>query len=703
MTPMLKNEIIKLITNKVFIFCVVAALTLNLAILYVKEEKTRVGISVTASEYSALVNRLDGMGSDEKLSYLQKKMELVAAAMRDLSNDFEDTTPDYSGDAEPVEFTRNVFAERALLMEVTEEVEGAEGYQTMVATVLKNTDRSLKKAEEGSYDYQRLMNIKTKYERLMDVSPVMVPQRAASLVFDNRVTDILMIIAILCMSIVLISFERENRIIALPKITKNGRSIHGAVKLATVIIVGTVFSVIVTVENLLLSAAMYGGMDLSAPVQGVLFLRHCTFKISLGQYLLLFIGMKSLFWIMCGTFFFLLCAAIRRSSMVYIIAFSVTAVLLTGFQRIEYTSHLVMLKYFNPVAFGMVKELTERLVYVNLWGNAVSWFTLALMLEGILIVLMGAGAVAVYANIPEKEIRRASRTLFPRLDGYHTGIFAHEMYKIFIAGRTVLIVAAGAFLAWILFVKVETNPMDSKGAYYKMYCSEFAGEYTEETEKTIMAYRLGAERALEQPNLSEAAMRSINDNIEVLDELLAHGEYLMSKGGGLLFWDEGYQKITGGDYDTNEHDKMLLIVFSLFIILSFCMIMAIDCKGMEYRIVRCSVGGKKHFVSNKVIVGGLVIIAMWCAYFLPEIIGIIRVYGTEYMGTSAADMEFLKWVPGFVTIGAYVALRNVALLIAGFAVMALCYAVTYRQRNYVVSVLICSFVVIVPQAVALIV
>ena len=187
---MLKNELVKLITNKTLIIVLAVFILLQSGLLFWQEYKDSESDYFDNASYNALIEDVSSYTHEQALEYVSAKLEYVKLIQRVISASYG--TDDLSGLFEGIDtdaiieeyengeyliYTDNIYSEIKVLETVYEELECVVSYEDSVKAVLKNTDRYIngKKVDKSSFEYIRAVKTRDKYIRLERITPSFYP------------------------------------------------------------------------------------------------------------------------------------------------------------------------------------------------------------------------------------------------------------------------------------------------------------------------------------------------------------------------------------------------------------------------------------------------------------------------------------------------------------------------------------------------
>lgn len=687
---MLRNEIIKIFSKKSLVILIVIALFINGGYIYWGEIKTDEFSQITYKEYAKLNEDIKEKTDIEKQSYIREQIDTLKKI-----NDFivyldvPELYEDYFTAEELVELERlyesgkyikyasNISDEIALYEEVLAEVTQTINYEQVLKQVMKNSKKILRKTEEGTFEYNRAKDAIEKYSGLEDIKPYHNESRGINLFLDNITTDFLIVICIMFCVVIAITYERENNLIILSKTTVNGRVKHGAIKVAALLIVGMFIVVLMYGETFVLGDLLYGVGDLSRPIQSVLGYSLCSLNVSVGIYILLYILIKYIFYIMCVALFFFLCTIFRKAIAVYISAGMIIAGLIWGYNSISDSSYLIKLKLFNPISFGRTSEVLSRLQYIDINERACNRLWVYIICMVILSTVLFSFGVYRYAVSNEKEASRYGFIDLSKRKRCHTNVFFHELYKTYVSYRVALIHIIGLIIASAVFVPVGEFKGKTEDYRYNLYTKEIEGKYTEETRAYIDSQIDFLDKKLEEyeGDKSDREYLSLKLSRSIVDQVDKYSLYLSQKEDSYFINNDGYLLLTNGTELTRDKNIILAMVALVLVILCHTASLSADFLHKEERLIHSTLNGRRKYYLYKFIIGIISVTIIYSTIYLPQLISVLKEYGTEFIGAPAYSLEHLSDVPDYISIGAYIiikyVLRYVVLLLSYFAVLYL--------------------------------
>ncbi len=550
-------------------------------------------------------------------------------------------------------------------------------------------------AQKDTFEYRNLENTYYAYEDVKNVTYSFYKGRGAAWFLDGGITDILIIVGIFCLVAVSISLERDKNFLILLKTTYNGKS-KLAINKLLVMIAGCVSLVILFFgENAVITEAVYGFGSLKRPIQSVPGMEYCPILVSLGQYILIFIAQKLLFYIMCGAFFSLLCFIFRKSIWVYLTTAVLTGCLILLNNRISFTSKLSDLKILNPLYYFNVTNIYSKYKGIKIANIPVSVVLTVNILT--LIIIVGCFTTGIIIFSKQKNVNK-ERMIVAFKSGYkkqHTNAFLHECYKVFISKHLALILILAGVVIGFKYEPIHETIDGEAGYYYKYYMEKYEGKYSDNTMKEIEEEIQKLETSVETET-DESIIYASYMSIQALELIYEHGEYLEDKNNSWFLYDRGYNILIGGSISGFSVASGNAAVFAVLTILCITVILSVDYENGEICLINTTVVGKGRYLIYKLIIGGLISLYLWGISFLPELINTLSVYKTPAADAPAYSIEFLSEVPAWISIKGYIIMLYLFRLLCAFGIMLFIYAIVQKFRSYIISTCLATGAILIP-------
>ena len=657
----LKNEICKLFTRRT-VPVLLLLIALNLLIqLY--SFKTPGEDFYTPAEYSALYREVSAADATSVPALLQEKQNNAAS-----------------------------FGEGYLCRRVSEETAAILAYSDYLASIDEKTAEIAimqRFLQDDGYSLANAEKTSEVYRKLVGTAPVVQDPMPVLNITDNDFTDYLAIIMIFILALSLVFYEKNEDQLSLLRTTACGRRKLMAAKVATMFVAVTAVAAALYASNALMSRCFFGDFGLGNPLQSLFRYRTSPFGITIGCYLLLWFLAKILTCFLLGTFFMLMCAAFNN--IIFVFVASAVTVLAENllYAKIAGTDSLAFLKYMN-ITYGIkTGGMFSDYVNMNLFGSPVNTFVLYWILWAAVTAVAVFFVVNYLESTHETKASPAGRRSLLRGIESHTSVFLHELYKMLIPGRCliVLVIAVGFTTWWNPAAKISFDSL--REVYYKDYMDRFYGPLDAATREKIDAEQ---ERF---DSLVGAQYGDEQDRQDAFADVTAHVEYLETVDGGWMFFDKGYAILTDGENYWNR-DTMQAFVYVILLVAMTFGIFGLDHRYRETRILRSTYRGRGALSRVKFILGVSCALIAFALVYVVRTVNVLRAYGTAGIDAPAASMEHLSRVPQSISVLGYLALILLMRLLGGLLVVVAISLLFRRLGNGIFVIIACVVLFLLP-------
>ncbi len=674
---MIKNEFIKLVTNKVFGIFLVLMLLGNAAYLYWSMVLHTNIQTAAPEEYNRLAEELSVLDDKEKQQLISQRLEHLTDRMEE-------------------EWTSIAFiAEINLYKELSEDLEEVISYQETTAAILSNADRQMERAQEDSYTYRLCRKTKQAYSKLLAVSPAFYPKRGLEYLLGNRVMDCCVLFFLLIAVCMITMAERQKQLSILARTTVYGQKRHNYVKAAVLGLVCVFAALLFSLESFFIIHWIYPFQSLSVPVQSVY--AYCPLKVSIFTFLVICLLLKIMFYLSCVSIFSLIGYLCRRTVAAFMIILSLLGAFAVLYVSIPSTSYLAFINRLNPIRFSMVAELLSRYQCVNIFGYALNLTAFYVLLWIVLIILFTYFGAKVFHRQEEKEtvseINFHCRRSFP----YHACSFLHECYKVFVAQKVLLLLGLAAVAAYFIYVPVNDQVASFVELMYNHYSEGIEGKYTDD----IRSYISANIETLDQ-NAAESGAKEkdrYGTAKEALQEMDSYAQYLSGLENSYFINNKGFLILTGENYQANRRHIVSCMIMFAFAAVCFIQALSIDYQNGEIRIVQSTYGGRKRYRKEKLLTGCLVILALLLIFWLPELLNIVQAFGTEHIFAPAYSLQHLSGLWKGISVFHVICFSYIAILCMLAVIMVICYFVEKKIKNGMLSIIFMCAVIELPMIV----
>lgn len=375
-------ELYKLLSKKIFIICLVVALCINaFTLIYSSAENYNDRTKHNNIEYyNSLIKNCNS--SKKASEYLKKELDIINERLTENSTD------------------KDALVEKmTLLNDLISQQNYINRYDDFINNMQIRADNQLSFsifAEPDSFAYNNIQQTPLDFQHLKGVELYAGNNTFAENATQFQITDYLMIVLVALTCILLFYTERENGLYPLVRSTKNGRTSTIVAKLFAVIAVTVVTTILFYLSNILITGIYFGFGDMSRYIQSIGIFMNCSIKISIFEYLILWILGKTLTLCAFSLLFSFCFTAVKASAKIYGIIVVFLAVEITANLFIEGASAFSFFKYVNIVYFLSNNNLFGEYLNVNIFSNPVNIIMVWTVVATTLALVGFFGSVTVY-------------------------------------------------------------------------------------------------------------------------------------------------------------------------------------------------------------------------------------------------------------------------------------------------------------------
>ncbi|MBR6825097.1 MAG: ABC transporter permease subunit [Oscillospiraceae bacterium] len=423
---MVSSELRKLFRNKLTLI-LMALLILSNCLVTWREQLpgTSSYTNVRSEHIRALYAALPEDG-EQALTALEQREEILGQAV--FAEAFSQVPVTDPG---PL-LTGDLYSERSLFSALISRVEPVVRYSALLEEIRDNGDALLLTGRyaPGSFPYENVIRSRQVYDKLWETNPRLLYSGAVELLPGNGLTEIMVVLMALLIALELIYTERSQGTLALCKPACKGSLSLILSKLFAGLLWGTLGTILLYGSNLLIGLIRCGPVDFGAPIQSVFGMIRSPLRITIGEYILLFLGVK-LLWM--GAVVSLACVAsyVGRKlwqCMGIFLFLGIACFLRPG-------------SMLNPFARGSSVELFGTYWNLNVLGKPVS--NLAVVVGILLLICLVAYGAALILHIKQAPmISERTRKRGRRPPALFFSLFLHEAWKLLIMNGALWILLA---------------------------------------------------------------------------------------------------------------------------------------------------------------------------------------------------------------------------------------------------------------------
>ena len=681
-------ELRKLFSSRIFLLIIASTFVLNGYLMF----RTANSHEVKPSDYKEVYSAMEGLSDEEKLNWL---------------------------DARILEFSGQHHYNFEALYELRDECYNVVHYKEYLENIKTRakymTNVSLF-AKPDTFNYRCVIKTPPAYENVQNVQPKFDVSRGVILATDNSFTDILIGFVLLFAVLSVMLSDREQGMTTLLFSMKRGRGYLLSAKIVALAITLLVGIMIIYIENLMISSMIYGLGELSRPIQSVQGFIGCNLRISVYEYIIIYILFK--FIAVFTISMILTLIAINTKNTVSFFGISAFILMTEGilYQIIEPLSIYSVFRYINIISFTKVNDIFCNYNNINFWEYPVPLISTALGSIIIILTICTALSIILYVKKRNIEFRRVSSKLHLfKGKKVHSKLY-YAFYKSFVFQKGIFMIIL-FIAAFDLINDSFVKKYDIADVYYKYYAELLEGEITQETLDFCDSEAARFDEIDTRINELKETSTGFSKDMNELQKQFAPslGFYPMRERimkikddpHAQVFYDTGYKRAFGrAGYDDDMRYALATMLMCIFLISP---LIANDNKYRMSCVINSTKSGKKSYIRRNILIAsvyGTVGSIMWIVSYVKLINDYYGHDGltasirsiTDYNGFTAnmTVLQYVAMIVGFrtlfVILSALVMLwisskcNNItSALLINFAIFALPVIIYLLGAKYVVN------------------
>lgn len=575
-------------------------------------------------------------------------------------------------------YTENLSQEVAFLTTVKAELDTVAGYPQFLEDVQAKARQlsgiSIFQNSQSGYDLENIGKTAAVYAGMGDVQINYAPQKGLYTALDYPFTDLILLAAMLLLASLLVRAERDSGMLAFVRTTPGGRLKTATAKLAALALSLLAVLVLLYGVNLAYCQLTFGLGPLDRNIQSVPALMRCTMRITVGQYLGLFLLAKWAGAFVMGLWVMLAALVCRRAATGWCAGLALPAAQWLIRQAIPATSRLNVVKYANLASLLRTNELLGN--YRNLyWFDhpvplpLVEWTAAALWCAALLAAFCLVFCWAVLLAAPAFAGLRLGR---PRTRP--TTVWRQEARKLALGcGALAVLAVFAGYQAWQ--IAEAKSFIGAEEIYYQYYMTHISGPYDQEAYQWLQEQNeefepiRRMERALQTGEITveeyqkqSSAFYGLDQKRQVFDRIVyGNLPYLKEHPGAQLVYESGWKELF---CFTGDDDLRDTLVTGLLVSVCFACLFAFEHRGGMKRVLMATPLGRKKTVIAKLLSSGAAAILLWALVGLPRLIVVLRDYGLPAPLAPAMSLYEYLHLPGWLSLAGILLLAGITRLSA---------------------------------------
>ena len=730
---LLLAELRKVWGQRIFALCLVVLAAANLFLLYTG---TRPGEnSPQPSAWRAVARDLAGWDDTQaQQDFINEKLNLVSGVLQidqilsyqasgayagiDVRQEYADLFRKYEQAYQNKEYqlyTGNLRTDYQLLHQVKAELDTVADYPQFLENVQAKAEQltgiSIFNNGKSSYDRDNIDKTAAVYAGMGNVDIQYAPQKGLFTALDYQFTDLILLAAMLLLASLLLRQERDSGMLNLVRSMPGGRLHTALAKLGALAVSLLAVLLLLYGVNLVYCGLTFGLGPLGCSIQSVPALMRCTMKITVGQYLVLFLLAKWAGAFVMGLWVMLAALWARRAFVGWCGALALPAAQWLIREAIPATSRLNVIKYANLVSLLRTNELLGN--YRNLyWFDKpvslplVEWLAAIFygsFLAGSFCLLFCRGqllAAPAFAGLRRKAAKTRATT-----------VLRQESRKLFVlCGAAVVLLAFAGYQIWQ--TTTTESYVDAEEIYYAYYMKQLAGPYTEETYQKLLTMNEEFEpirqldRALQSGKITSEAYQAqmgayygLQQKMSVFQRIQYDNlAYIKENPKAQMVYESGWKKLFGFSGESDLQDSLTAGFISCICLAG---LFAFEQKGGMKRVVMATPLGRQYTVRRKLAVGTVGAALICLLTCLPRFLVVLRDYGLSVPFAPAMSLQGYHALPAWITLSDLLVWGVLARLLACMTMMLILMTLSEFIGNTLGAIFVGSILFCLPPMLAL--
>jgi len=599
-------------------------------------------------------------------------------------------------------------------------------FLTTTAKQAETLSQSMLSGKSGSFTKKNIDKTGNDFRRLSGIQPIFGENRGIVLFSDYHLTDIIFLGIIL---LLVFGFDEENSkgLKYIIRSTVNGRMKLAVYRLLALLTGTVALSILLYGGNIIAAYINFGDMGLSRPIQSVPEFMRCSFKISVGEYLIYQTLAKCLAVLAAASLLYLLISIFN--TIITAIVFAVLAVSsLMLYSLILPTSSLNLIKFANIVALLKADDFFKEYCNLNIFTNPVGMLVVTLIFGITLLVIASAFAIFINGLIYDKPAALPFYSITNKISSFlsrktpQLPLFLWEGLKILFSQKGIVFIAICFLIP--LSSAMKYRYLYALNKYELEWHKKYDGIITEEllnemyAEYDILSTKLKKLTEELDKYLQEGGspytigyINSLKDKNELESKTQALERIIDTTEGGLKYYKEtgrkvwlikpySYDMLLKDDTKTVQRNTLYIL---LGIIGAFAAVMSYERQNGMTLTLRTAYRGRHRLIAMKLLWVFLISVTFALAVHFIQFFQISNSI-MKYNDLSAPlqSLSFMRNFPLYIPIWFYLVLLYAMRAFIAFA-CGIFVSFISAFRNDSISVMgICVLCLIVPYVLLII-
>ena len=614
-------------------------------------------------------------------------------------------------------FTSSLEQEQIFINEIYNEQVKVSGYDDYLEGIKKDKGKLegisiFNNQDESNFSTRNIKKSTKDYSELNSSNVKFIPSKTIVSTIENIGTDILLILITFLFIGNLITEEKEKKLFYVTRSTKYGVVHSIFAKIIALFIHCIIFSILLFSINYLFFGIFGGFHDLGIKLQSLAPYMESNFNGSILEYLIISILTKGIVVFGIGTIITSICIISDSMILPYMLGISFLGISWLFYKIIPAVSNLNIIKHLN--IFGILK--TENLYGSYLNFDFFEYPISRITFSWIMIVgLLGLGiflCVKFFLKGKSLELKRSTKNFILKFKP-HTCLLKHELYKILITNKGIIIILIFSLLICYNELQRRYSP-SLQEQYYQNIMLKLEGKPTEEKTELIKAEKSRFDEAFSKISEidEQIAKGEINDTTgeamkvkwysitafyPTFEKVLEQDKYVKENNGNYIY-DTGYLYLFGVMDEGILNDFILL---TLSIIFMFCNVMAIEYQNKAVNILQATNKGKKAIIKTKV-KATIIIVLLFCILpFVCRFISVSSTFPINGFLLSAKDISIYHNLSSGILVIGLILLKIFIQVFSGIILAMLILTISAWKKNNVQTIFLGLLILFVPLVLVL--
>ena len=614
-------------------------------------------------------------------------------------------------------FTSSLEQEQIFINEIYNEQVKVSGYDDYLEGIKKDKGKLegisiFNNQDESNFSTRNIKKSTKDYSELNSSNVKFIPSKTIVSTIENIGTDILLILITFLFIGNLITEEKEKKLFYVTRSTKYGVVHSIFAKIIALFIHCIIFSILLFSINYLFFGIFGGFNDLGIKLQSLAPYMESNFNGSILEYLIISILTKGIVVFGIGTIITAICIISDSMILPYMLGISFLGISWLFYKIIPAVSNLNIIKHLN--IFGILK--TENLYGSYLNFDFFEYPISRITFSWIMIVgLLGLGiflCVKFFLKGKSLELKRSTKNFILKFKP-HTSLFKHELYKILITNKGIIVILIFSLLICYNELQRRYSP-SLQEQYYQNIMLKLEGKPTEEKTQLIKAEKSRFDEAFSKISEidEQIAKGEINDTTgeamkvkwysitafyPTFEKVLEQDKYVKENDGNYIY-DTGYLYLFGVMDEGILNDFIFL---TLSIIFMFCNVMAIEYQNKAVNILQATNKGKKAIIKTKV-KATIIIVLLFCILpFVCRFISVSSTFPINGFLLSAKDISIYHNLSSGILVIGLILLKIFIQVFSGIILAMLILTISAWKKNNVQTIFLGLLILFVPLVLVL--